>query len=421
MTSKLFFLPGILLTVHLACSNTPSSTNRGGIINEANQQSELQSERTSLNAPVTSNGEYTVFDRVRVIDKMGFDEPAYAYSILLPRGWKHQGNISWIFQTQTQYGNGTYNEFAAESPDGKYSFRMLPEFLWMWNSDPQLIDMMRMDIQQVKNVTVAEPMGAEQYLRNMFVRQELQGATIDAVKPAPDVIKEMQHQLGNKLNELRQYGASDVQFYPTAIRADVHFSDGIAGIVLAGVSVLETTIMNQYNGQMQKSFTSVATKRMIFRFPADEKENAEEILAVMLGSMRINPVWKEAVDKFWTDARQRSHVVHVGKIQIMDAQTRAIGDATIQQGAQNLKNMDTQQKMWEQGQASQDRMHTGFIKTIREVETYSDATGIIELSSGFDHAWSRSDGSSFILSNSPNFDPSSVFQDQRWEEMKVVK
>lgn len=83
--------------------------------------------------------------------------------------------------------------------------------------------------------------------------------------------------------------------------------------------------------------------------------------------------------------------------------------------------MDMQQKTWEQGQQSQDRMHTGFIKTIREVETYQDATGTIELSSGFDHAWSRSDGSSFILSNNPNFDPSSVFQDQRWKEMKVVK
>ncbi|MCA0348883.1 MAG: hypothetical protein LCH35_06450 [Bacteroidetes bacterium] len=62
-----------------------------------------------------------------------------------------------------------------------------------------------------------------------------------------------------------------------------------------------------------------------------------------------------------------------------------------------------------------------FIKTIREVENYSDATGKVELVTGYNHAWSRSDGSSFIMSDNPNFNPSSVFQDQRWKEMKKVE
>jgi hypothetical protein len=54
------------------------------------------------------------------------------------------------------------------------------------------------------------------------------------------------------------------------------------------------------------------------------------------------------------------------------------------------------------------------------VENYRDETGKIEMSSGYSHAWSRSDGSSFIMSNNPNFDPSLVFQDQQWKEMKKV-
>ena len=83
--------------------------------------------------------------------------------------------------------------------------------------------------------------------------------------------------------------------------------------------------------------------------------------------------------------------------------------------------MDMDLRSWEEGQTSQDRINTEFIKTIREVETYRDETGKVELNSGYDHAWSRGDGDNFILSNNPNFDPSSVFQDQRWKEMKVVK
>ena len=82
--------------------------------------------------------------------------------------------------------------------------------------------------------------------------------------------------------------------------------------------------------------------------------------------------------------------------------------------------MDIELRNWEATQSSQDRMHTNFIKTIREVENYRDETGKYEMVSGYNHAWSRSDGTSFILSNNPNFDPSSVLQDQRCKEMKSV-
>ena len=145
------------------------------------------------------------------------------------------------------------------------------------------------------------------------------------------------------------------------------------------------------------------------------------MLAVILGSIRTNTAWKNNVDAFWKQTRQNSNIIHRQKIQMMDEQTKAMGNAAIAKGAQNLKSMDMNLRSWEEGQASQDRMNTSFIKAIREVETYQDVTGKIELSSGYNHAWSRGDGTSFILSNNPNFDPSSVFQDQRWTEMKLIK
>lgn len=105
----------------------------------------------------------------------------------------------------------------------------------------------------------------------------------------------------------------------------------------------------------------------------------------------------------------------------MDEQTRQMGENAIKKGQQNLNAMDANMRNWEASQQSQDRIHTNFVKAIREVETYKDETGRIELSSGYNHAWSRSDGSSFIMSDNPNFDPSSVFQDQQWKEMKKVE
>jgi L-lactate utilization protein LutC len=126
------------------------------------------------------------------------------------------------------------------------------------------------------------------------------------------------------------------------------------------------------------------------------------------------------VDNYWLQVRQKSYVNHIGKIKMMDELTRQIGEQTIRNGQKNLDNMDANMRSWEATQQSQDRMHTNFVKSIREVENYQDETGKVELSSGYNHAWSRSDGSSFIMSDNPNFDPSSVFQDQRWQEMKKV-
>ena len=105
---------------------------------------------------------------------------------------------------------------------------------------------------------------------------------------------------------------------------------------------------------------------------------------------------------------------------MMDEQTRRMGEAAIRKGNERLQNMDSEMRTWEASQQSQDRIHTNFIKTIREVENYQDETGKIELASGYGHAWSRGDGTSFILSDNPDFDPAFVLKDQNWKEMKKV-
>jgi hypothetical protein len=104
-----------------------------------------------------------------------------------------------------------------------------------------------------------------------------------------------------------------------------------------------------------------------------------------------------------------------------DELTRSMGNAAIQRGKARLNNMDLQMRSWEQQQNAQDRMHTSFIKTIREVENYRDETGTYEMSSSYSHAWSRGDGNSFVMSNNPNFDPQLVLKDQQWKAMKKVE
>ena len=119
-----------------------------------------------------------------------------------------------------------------------------------------------------------------------------------------------------------------------------------------------------------------------------EKEKAKSLFAVIMASIRSNMDYNNAINNFWRQVRQEKNRVHWEKIRLMDEQTKQIGEQTIAKGNQRLKDMDNQMRSWEAKQSSQDKMHTDFIKTIREVENFRDETGKYEMISGYNHAWS---------------------------------
>jgi hypothetical protein len=280
---------------------------------------------------------------------------------------------------------------------------------------------------------LGEPINAEPYLRNVFAPRDLGNPQIIKVENNPLVVRQMEETQSKYKAELTHY-TNNVQIYNTAINATVRWADSSEGQVVLGISIIETALPNQYTGAITKSYVTAVSKKTVFRYPASEKAQALFQLGVIMGSIHTNPAWTNMVNNFWKDVRLKRQVEHIGRLKIMDEQTRsmaaagaerarqnnAYGDAIIAQGNDRLKNMDMDLRSWEQRQASQDKMHTSFVKTIREVENYQDASGKVELASGYNHAWSRGDGNTFVMSNNPNFDPSSVFQDQNWKQMKRV-
>lgn len=357
--------------------------------------------------------DYMMYKRVRLMDKTGFTEPQEAYSLLLPKDWREETDIMWINPGQTCAG--TYRKIKASSADNKYSFEMLPDVLYSWNPGG-----MQYQGGNEGLCRTGQPMNAETYLRQVFAKEL--GAEVVSVEANSAVVEQMRMGMDKARAELMQYGASDVQFDQTALNATLKWSDGTEGMVSLGVTMMTTTVPNVYNGTYTQSYTTQASKRTVFKYPAADKEQAKNLYSMIMSSFRTNPAWTEAVNNFWRQARQQSHTAHVGRIAMIDAETRRIGEQAIRNGQNRLQAMDTQMRTWESSQNSQDRMHTEFIKTIREVENYQDpSTGNkYEMSSGYNHAWSRGDGTSFILSNNPNFNPASAFQDQNWKEMRKV-
>lgn len=370
------------------------------------------------NQQFMEGNDYTVFERVRMMDKQGFTQPAEAYSLLLPKGWKTTGEVIWIMPGQTCAGNNAW--LKASSPDGKFSLEFMPHNILSWSTNQESLQFSMSAAGPSPYCGFSQPVGAEQYLRSTFA-QQIGNPQIVKVEANNAVIQEMQPMIEKSRTELIQYGAAGVQGYPSAVNAEVKWNDNTEGFVLLCSVVTEMLVQNMYTGGYDKSFTTAITKKTVFKYPAGEKEKAKVLFSAIMASMRSNTEYTNAVNRFWLQVRQQSNRTHWEKIRLMDERTRQIGEQTIQQGNQRLKDMDKQMRSWEATQtSSNDKMHTDFIKTIREVENFRDETGKYEVAAGYDHVWSRGDGSSFVLSNNPNFNAASVFQDQAWKQMKKV-
>lgn len=372
--------------------------------------------------------DYTVLERVRFMDEMGFQQPAEAFSVLIPKGWKHEGGVIWK-SLQECRGEMVGSKVRISSPDGAIVFNSLQPHSWGWASDPMMMQNMQMQAAQ-GGCGVGPEKSAEQYLQETLLPNELNGATVTEVKQNHEAEQVIAQQSEKYRANARQYGG-EAELRPSAITARLKWSDGTEGIVLVSVQNLNTTMMNAYTGEMQVLGMSTASERSWVRFPAARKAEAEQFLANLKSSMRTNPEWKKAVDGYFVDLGRQQDRVHHERMAAIDANTRAMTAAHKQrmgdiaaQGAANtarhnerMATMDNNMRNWEQQQAATDRQHTRFVQTIREVETWQGSNGAVELSSGYDQAWSRGDGT-YILSNKPGFDPSSVFQDQSWSEMK---
>jgi hypothetical protein len=124
----------------------------------------------------------------------------------------------------------------------------------------------------------------------------------------------------------------------------------------------------------------------------------------MLASLQQNAQWLTAAQQVLSNisgAQQqgvidRQHIVH-------DAQT-AQGEAIIQHG-QEVSVME-------------DRNAAEFSQAQREVEWYTDpnTNERMELSAGYAHSWSNSNGT-VILNDDPNFNPSRVYQGN-WTQLE---
>lgn len=345
--------------------------------------------------------DYLVLQRYRVMDPTGFEQPMEAYSILVPKGWKGSGGITWKVGDPCM-AEAINNRVSVASPDGRFVLEIFPVQQWEWWDDPMMLQMQEQQQQNpvFRRCRIAQPMDAAAFLRGPMAQE--MGAQVVSVEPNEEVGALLRAQAQAANRQFQQAGVS-LEQRPSAATGILHFSDGSSGVAICSVTMQVAWMPNYSTGGQSASYTCQALQKVALKCPAGQEAEARKLLGTVLSSFRANPQWQAGVQRM---------VNNVAAVEQRETAKRA----AIQRDAANY-SADLQQRTWEEGQASQDRISEGWSQALRGVETWQDpGGGSIELSAGYNEAWSRPDGS-YILSNDPLFDPNVALQED-WKRLQ---
>jgi hypothetical protein len=352
--------------------------------------------------------DYVVVERRVFLDEARFDRPVEAFSLLFPRGWNIQGGVRWKGLGNCR-ADIVSNEVTATSADGTIRYQVLPSRSFVFTDDP----MMRQVYQagaQGGGCEVNAPFDASQYIAG-YAQRDLQATASDM--RVDEERMAISRQLDARSMAAAQQFGNQMQQKTTYAFGKITWPNGDEGLMHVGVTTMVLRKPNMVTGGVSTDSSTSVFYAVLMRYPAARRDEGTKLFGTIQSSFRQNPIWKQAKETFLTQVGNVEHAGRLDAIRLMGEQASAYAKSA-------SEAQDRQMRSWEKQQASQEGQHKAFVQTIREVDTWRDSTGTVELSSGYSQAWSRGDGS-YILSNKPTFDPSSAFQDQRWTEMKREK
>lgn len=368
-------------------------------------ESRAPAEATAKSPAYVAGRDYTVLERRRFQDTMGFERPVEAFSLLVPKDWTTEGGVLWK-GVQACRSEIVSNYVKASSADGQIRFEAMPARGFAWADEPMMMQVLQAGAQQ-GGCQLNQPFNAAQYIEG-YARQDLGARATDIRDDESNT--SVARQMDQQANAIAQQYGTGTQQQTTFSFGRLTWPDGSEGILHVGVTTSITRKPDMFSGAVT-SFSSTAVFHcVLLRHPAARREDATRLMGMIQSSFRTNPAWQQAKTNFLTNLGNREHAGRMERIRLMGEQSREYARAQSAASDRSLRD-------WENRQTSQDQQHKKFVQTIREVETYADAQGKVELSSGYQQAWSRGDGT-YILSNAAGFDPSSVFQDPAWKEMQ---
>lgn len=327
---------------------------------------------------------------IEIIDRNGFDKPLVAATMMVPAGWQHQSAVEW--KLGNRCGPPTALRVAAVAPDGSAGIELVPGDSWASN-----------------NFGIAGgecPAGdftsTQQYLQ-AWVQQHRPNARVLDYRPRPDKSRPAQEQ------QFPGGGGSSVRLDSGQLLIAYQDAQGrdLRETLVANVLFSETRFAG-LQGKVMQTLQGQSFGVLAWRAPEGVLDFRQ--FDAVWNTLQPGAEWKArmdaangemAADNARTQAEigriraetSRETLAHIARRGQIMAQTRA-------------EISDMQNNGWRASQDSNDRMHRETVRTVREVNAYRDprSGGVVELSSHYNHAWQLRDGS-YVLTDSPNFDP----------------
>lgn len=327
--------------------------------------------------------------RLQVVrDPMMNDEEVFR--LLVPERWKVEGGIVWRPELSTL----AYLQMRVSDPAGVNALEIFPTLPYTWNErgylgfPPGSLYL---------GSYVVQPIAAEQFVRQLLlpeVRGRLSPRLV-GTEPLPELADAVSRQV-------QEPGAvKQVQ----ATRTRIEYLDG-------GRAMEEDIycVMVYTQVPMVPGVVFWGPERLLgFRAPKGALDRQAPLLRAVSASARVNRGWFARyiqVREMWMQ-NQMAAIRRAGELSRYLART-------------SEEMSESQQRAWEQRQASEDRSAEAFSRYVRGVEIYRDpfSDRPVELPSGYNDVW-VSRGGEYVLANDPSFNPN-VTGSGTWERISPV-
>lgn len=372
----------------------------------------LAAQQPRNSAPQGARSKVMRMRLVKIMDAQGWGQPVEVARLLVPSDWKTEGGVNWAANMGRCPQNVIQLRWRAVSPDGLTGMEILPQYGWVWSDDPTQQQLMHNSAMNNLACDANPLVNPADFLARMVLPRIRPGFRVVRAEALPRVAQVEQA----KLNQA--YGAMVQQGYFRGVRAEVGrvrvqyqlngrpVEEWMAATIqtIAAPAANTAALMNGNAAMSSSNYTLLAYNLVGTWAPGGQLDQHDKLFATMVASTRLNPGYVAAVTQW---------LQNIGRMQ----QQAAIDRHRIWREAQEYISNSIQQT-YRENQVVQDRMAEQFAQTIRGVETYIDprSNERVELVGGYSTAWSNGKGE-YILSDSPNFNPAQVFQED-WREMK---
>jgi len=391
MRTPRFLLP-LAILAFVACQAEPASQSGNP------QATRPSSSNRQLSSRALAN--QLLLRKQAVVDQQGFG--CEVFHMLVPKDWDFQGGVAWDVSRFPPEAKASYR---VTSPNGRAVIERSPYLNMYWSPDP----MMQQSF-AANGATILQPMQADAFLRNLYLRHfrpDASGGKIVDSQPLPE--------LAQRSLQINQYlmgifGQISPFQFPFELRSDsarvrFQYTQGgrqVAEDVTATIDYFISTTAGLYGTVQSVSWSPSITS---FRAPVEEFDQHA-------------PAYKIVISTYWDNPRWAVEYTKLGATLTRDQlrQQQAIFNRMQQIHRTQEEVSDMIYEGYQRRSAAYDHIFDNYIQSLRGLQTYADPVNQlnVELPTGYDNAWTN--GSDYVLSDAPGFDPN-LGSTQTWHRM----